>query len=117
MNIEQIREYCLQKPFTTESLPFDDTSLVFKVHEKMFGLLILKHPHRMNLKCDPEIAIKLRETYDFVIPGYHMNKKHWNTLSELDNIPDDLIIEWINHSYQLVWNKLPKRLQSKSENE
>ncbi|MDC1106281.1 MmcQ/YjbR family DNA-binding protein [Prolixibacteraceae bacterium] len=115
MNIEQIREYCLQKSFASESMPFGDSALVFKVHDKMFGLLILKHPNRMNLKCDPEKAIQLREIYDFVIPGYHMNKRHWNTITSLDNIPSQLMIQWIDHSYQLVWDKLPKIKQSSHE--
>jgi predicted DNA-binding protein (MmcQ/YjbR family) len=74
MNIEQIRDYCLKLGPVTESFPFDDTTLVFKVHNKMFALITLKGPIRINLKCDPEYAITLREEYDFVIPGYHMNK-------------------------------------------
>ncbi|QZE14154.1 MmcQ/YjbR family DNA-binding protein [Halosquirtibacter laminarini] len=113
MDIEKIREICVSKPFATECFPFDETTLVFKVHEKVFALLLLKHPHRLNLKCDPDEAIQLRETYNFVLPGYHMNKKHWNTITDIENVPDSFIIDNIHNSYQLVWNKLPLRLRSK----
>ncbi|MGB0976073.1 MAG: MmcQ/YjbR family DNA-binding protein [Prolixibacteraceae bacterium] len=116
MNIEQIRDYCLKLGPVTESFPFDDTTLVFKVHNKMFALIILKGPIRINLKCDPEYAITLREEYDFVIPGYHMNKKHWNTLCDIETIPSNLIEQWIKDSYQLVWNSLPKKTRLISEN-
>lgn len=109
--IEQIRSYCLSKNKVSESFPFDDTTLVFKVHNKMFALLLLeKDPLQMNLKCDPEKAIELREEFHQVIPGYHSNKKHWNTII-LEDIDPNLIFSWIDHSYQLVWNNLPKKLK------
>lgn len=109
--IEQIRSYCLSKNKVSESFPFDDTTLVFKVHNKMFALLSLaKDPLQMNLKCDPEKAIELREEFHQVIPGYHSNKKHWNTII-LEDIDPNLIFSWIDHSYQLVWNNLPKKLK------
>ena len=109
--IEQIRSYCLSKNKVSESFPFDDTTLVFKVHNKMFAILSLdKDPLQMNLKCDPEKAIELREEFHQVIPGYHSNKKHWNTII-LEDIDPNLIFSWIDHSYQLVWNNLPKKLK------
>lgn len=109
--IEELREHCLSKPFVNESFPFDENTLVFKIHNKMFALFSLeKDPLRINLKCDPEKAIELREKYWQVIPGYHSNKKHWNTLI-VDQLPFSQICEWINHSYELVWEKLPKKLK------
>ncbi len=79
MNAEEIREFCLSMAETTESFPFDDTTLVFKVAGKIFALLNLEGELSINLKCDPELALNLREHYDAVLPGYHMNKKYWNT--------------------------------------
>ena len=84
MNIEEIRLYCLSKNGVSESFPFNDTALVFKVMGKMFALLNISGNLILNLKCDPEKAISLREHYDSVIPGYHMSKKHWNTGMMLD---------------------------------
>lgn len=108
MNIELIREYCLRKKFVTEKLPFNEDSPVYKVMGKIFLIAGLEPPISINLKCDPEKAVELREKYDCVKPGYHMNKMHWNTV-EIDNsVPDTLIYEWIDHSYKLVSNKLKK---------
>ena len=108
--IEELREYCLSKKFVSESFPFDESTLVFKVHNKMFALFSLeKDPLRINLKCDPEKAIELREEYWQVIPGYHSNKKHWNTII-IDQLTLSQVCEWIEHSYNLVWEKLPNRL-------
>ena len=108
--LEEIRAYCLNKPHVTESFPFDETTLVFKVHNKIFALFNLeKDPLRINLKCNPEKALELREEYAQVLPGHHMNKKHWNTIV-LEGLPLTLIQQWINNSYQLVWDSLPKRL-------
>ena len=105
--IEELREYCLSKKFVSESFPFDESTLVFKVHNKMFALFSLeKDPLRINLKCDPEKAIELREEYWQVIPGYHSNKKHWNTVI-IDQLTLSQVCEWIEHSYNLVWGKLP----------
>lgn len=109
MNVENIREYCLDKLEVTESFPFNDTALVFKVCDKMFALLSLDEPLSISLKCDPEKAIDLREHHSSVIPGYHFNKKHWNTIYIDGLLEDDLIREWIDHSYELVVNKLPKK--------
>ena len=112
MNIEEFRNYCLNKPFVTEEFPFDETTLVFKVMGKMFALSGLEHqPPTVNLKCDPERAIELREEYDgSIISGFHMNKKHWNTL-EINNLSSTLIIELIDHSYDLVIKNLPRKIR------
>jgi predicted DNA-binding protein (MmcQ/YjbR family) len=109
MNNEEIREYCLSKPGVTESLPFNDTALVFKVMDKMFALLDLSEDSRgITLKCDPELALELREQYPEVTPAYHFNKEHWNTVVIDGTISDKLIFSWIDNSYNLVVQKLPK---------
>lgn len=112
MEIDEIRKYCLEKPGVTESLPFDDTTLVFKVGEKMFALLDLEKVSGINLKCNPENAIELREKYEFVIPGYHMNKKHWNTVNFHPNLKTADLLEWIDVSYNLVYDSLTKKEKS-----
>jgi predicted DNA-binding protein (MmcQ/YjbR family) len=109
MNIETLREYCMSKKGATECFPFDETSLVFKVMNKMFALTDLEDELWINLKCDPEIAVSLREQYPFVEPGYHMNKKHWNTIRINNGVPDKLIHEWIDHSYNLVVKSLTQK--------
>jgi len=109
MDLEKIRSYCLRKKGVTESLPFDEETPVYKVMEKMFLLSNLTPPVSINIKCDPEIAIKLREKYDAVTPGYHMNKLHWNTVILDGSIPDKYILEWIDLSYKLTINGLPKK--------
>lgn len=112
MNIEELREYCLMKKGVTESFPFDKTTLVFKVMNKIFALTDLEDNLGVNLKCDPEKAIDLRERHPEVIPGYHMNKKHWNTINIGGSLSDTLIKEWIDHSYDLVVSSLPKNLRN-----
>lgn len=109
MNLEEFREYCIAKKAVTEEFPFDEHTLVFKVAGKMFALCALERlPTQANLKCDPEKAVMLREEYDGnILPGYHMSKKHWNTLY-LEQLSSKLIQELIDHSYQLVVSKLPK---------
>lgn len=110
MNIEVYRDYCLSFPGTTEDLPFDENTLCFKVMDKIFSICDIEDFESINLKCDPVKAIELRETYpDIVIPGYHMNKKHWNTVMMDTSLPDNLIKEWIKESYDLVVNKLTKK--------
>ena len=110
--LEKIRSYCLQKMYVNESLPFDENTLVFKLHNKIFTLIRLeKDPIHITLKCDPKKALELREKYTQIIPGFHANKKHWNTIL-VENISLELIYEWIDDSYQLVWNGLPKKLKS-----
>lgn len=109
MDIERFREYCLAKNGVTECLPFDDESLVFKILDsKMFVLLDLSGGNIANLKCDPERAISLREHYPDIIPAWHMNKKHWNTINLSGNLPDSLICELIDHSYALVAARLTR---------
>ena len=109
--IDVLREHCLAKKEVSESFPFDENTLVFKVYDKMFALISLeREPLQMNLKCEPEKAIELREEYYQVIPGYHSNKKHWNTIV-LENISIDFVKKWIDHSYDLVWQKLPKKIK------
>lgn len=110
MNIEEYREYCLNKPGTSEDTPFGPDTLVFKVMGKMFALTGIEDFHFINLKCDPEYAVELRELFDGSIrPGYHMNKKQWNSVDTDGSVPDDKIRHLIDHSYQLVVDKLPKR--------
>ncbi|MEM9077129.1 MAG: MmcQ/YjbR family DNA-binding protein [Bacteroidota bacterium] len=114
MDVESFRNYCLNKKGVTEEFPFDESTLVFKVMGKMFALVALERlPSQCNLKCDPDRAIELREEHDgLIIPGYHMSKKHWNTLL-LDSLPPMLIIELTDHSYDLVVSKLSKTLREK----
>ena len=109
MNIEQIREHCLKKEAVTEEFPFDDETLVFKVAGKIFLLASLESiPLQINLKCEPEKAVELREEYESVQPGYHMNKNHWNTVIIDGTVPTHQLIEWIDESYLLVVAGLSK---------
>jgi predicted DNA-binding protein (MmcQ/YjbR family) len=109
MNIEDFRDYCLAKKGVTESFPFDETTLVFKVMGKMFALTDTEDDFSINLKCEPDKAIDLREQYpETVLPGYHMNKKHWNTVVVDVRIPDKTLKEWIDESYRLVIKSLTK---------
>jgi predicted DNA-binding protein (MmcQ/YjbR family) len=108
MNIEEFREYCLSKNDVTECFPFDEATLVFKVKGKMFALTDTEDDFTINLKCDPEKAIDLREHYSCVLPGYHMDKKHWNTVVIDGSVADDILKEWINDSYNLVLKKIKK---------
>ena len=106
MNQEEIRDYCLSKLGVTEGLPFNDTALVFKVAGKMFALLDLSVDNRgLTLKCDPGIALELREQYIEVTPAYHFNKKHWNTINLDGTVPDKEVFSWIDHSYELITGK------------
>lgn len=103
MNIEQLREFCVQKPFVTEEFPFGPETLVFKVAGKMFALTGIDSPElTVNLKADPDYSVELREKYAEVQPGYHMNKLHWNTVSFEGSLPEELLKELIDHSYSLV---------------
>ena len=111
MNIEEIRNYCLEKTEANESFPFDETSLVFKLENKIFAILSLDDDFSINLKCDPEEAIHLRAMYPYVFPGFHMNKTHWNTIKNTNEVPDHLLKLWIDNSYRLVFRKLPKKLR------
>jgi len=112
MNIEYLREYCISKKGVTEEFPFDDVTLVFKVGGKIFALTNLDGDLSINLKCDPEKAIELREEYTNVLPGYHMSKVHWNTIQIDGSISNKLILSWIDHSYDLVIKSLSKKIRS-----
>ncbi len=113
MDIEQIRDYCLLKKEVTEDTPFGHGTLVFKVSGKIFLLLSLDSEElRFNVKCDPDKAIELREEFFCVLPGYHMNKKYWNTIIVDGSIPSSKLKEWIDHSYHEVVQSLPKKLRA-----
>lgn len=123
MNLEAFYEYCTSKKGVTEHFPFDEDTLVFKVGEKMFALSSLKqwetNAPSVNLKCNPERAQELRAQYDAIKPGYHMSKVHWNTIAINEDVPDLLLKELIDHSYDLVFDSLTKKLKqqiSDSEN-
>ncbi|MBL1214445.1 MAG: MmcQ/YjbR family DNA-binding protein [Ignavibacteriae bacterium] len=109
MDIEIIRDYCLKKKGVTEGFPFGEGTLVFKVMNKLFCLSNLEPPISINLKCKPERVLELREKYEGVIPGYHMNKKHWNTIEINSGIPEKEILSWIDDSYNLVVDKLTQK--------
>ncbi len=116
MNLETYYEYCLSKKGVTEHFPFDEDTLVFKVGGKMFALSSLlqweKGNPSVNLKCDPERAQELRAEYDAIEPGYHMSKVHWNTIAVNQDVPDVLLKELIDHSYELVFKSLTKKIQN-----
>jgi predicted DNA-binding protein (MmcQ/YjbR family) len=116
MNLETYYEYCLSKKGVTEHFPFDEDTLVFKVGGKMFALLSLsqweKGQPSVNLKCDPERAEELRAEYDDIQPGFHMSKTHWNTIAVNKSVSDALVKELIDHSYELVFKSLTKKLQN-----
>ena len=114
MNIEELREYCISLPKVEETLPFGPDILVFQIGGKAFLLCGLdSNPIQFNVKCDPEKAVELRERYSFVIPGYHMNKKHWNTIIVEGQANRKQLEEWIKHSYEMVIKGLPKAEQKK----
>ena len=116
MNIEQLYDYCLSKKGVTEHFPFDEDTLVFKVGGKMFCLTSLKDWENgtpsLNLKCDPERALELRAEYDAITAGYHMSKVHWNTVAFHSDVDDKMMRELINHSYELVFKSLTKKIQN-----
>ena len=116
MNLETYYEYCLSKKGVTEHFPFDEDTLVFKVGGKMFALSSLlqweKGSPSMNLKCDPERAQELRAQYDAIQPGFHMSKVHWNTIAVNQDVPATLLKELIDHSYELVFKSLTKKIQT-----
>ena len=112
MNIEEIRNFCLAKPAVEEALPFGEDTLVYKVAGKMFLLISISEADSVNLKCEPEYAIELREKYDAIKPGWHMNKKYWNTVELHTGLSSKFIRELINHSYDEVVAGMPKKLQN-----
>lgn len=118
MNLDNLRAHCLSKSGVTEETPFDAMTLVYKVGGKIFALTGLNdNPLEVNLKCDPERAIELREQYAAVRPGYHMNKTHWNTVVADGSIRDSLLREWVDHSYELVVRSLPKAVRAQLNEE
>ena len=115
MDVESFRNYCISKPLTTEELPFGPDTLVFKVFGKMFALINLTSDEQFaNLKCDPQQALIYREEYDAIIPGYHMNKKHWNSVY-IEELTEEFVQQLVDHSYQLVVQKMPKSLRNEIE--
>lgn len=108
MDIEALRQYCLSKKAVTECFPFDETTLVFKVVDRMFLLVDLEHPDCVSMKCNPDYAIELREHYNGIEGAYHFNKKYWNQVALNSDVPDSLIRELINHSYEEVVGKFTK---------
>jgi len=116
MDLETLRKYCLEKTYTTEEFPFGETTLVFKVCGKIFLLIGLEnHPLQFNVKCDPDLAVELRETYSSIIPAFHMNKKHWNTVIINGQLHSKQIREMIDASYDLVVRSLPLKERKKIE--
>lgn len=120
MNIEQLRQYCISKREVTEDFPFDSDTLVFKVKDKVFALVGLAKwesgQKGVNLKCDPDYAEELRAEYDAIQPGYHMNKKHWNTIDlSTDEISPKFLVELIDHSYAMVVKGMPKKMRDSLE--
>jgi predicted DNA-binding protein (MmcQ/YjbR family) len=105
MDIVTLREYCISKKGATESFPFGEDTLVFKTSGKIFALVNLDGDLSLNLKCDPALALELREKHSSVMPGYHMNKKHWNTIILDGTVPDKEVFSWIDHSYDLIAGK------------
>lgn len=120
MHIEQLREYCIAKKGVTEHFPFDDVTLVFKVMGKMFALVGLNHweagETKINLKCDPDWAEELRGEYESVNAGWHMSKKHWNTVTLNDDVSDTFAFELIDHSYDMVVKGMTKKLKNELKN-
>jgi predicted DNA-binding protein (MmcQ/YjbR family) len=111
MDLLDLRTFCLSLPHTSEDTPFDDDVLVFRVHNKIFALASISKNDSVNLKCYPELALELREQYHAVTPGYHMNKKHWNTVFFNQDLSDEDLLEQVIHSYDLIWKALPRRLR------
>lgn len=112
--LDDLREYCNSKPGAMEDFPFDDVTLVIKVRGKIFALMAIDQEAdtpRINLKCEPALAEMLRDTYPTVVPGYHMNKRHWNTVTVDGSIPESEILEMIDHSFEQVVKSLPKKMR------
>lgn len=115
MHIEEFRDFCLSKKLVTEEFPFNESALVYKVAGKMFALTDVDLFESVNLKCDPAWALELREKYSAIKPGFHMNKKHWNTVTIDGTLADSFIKELIDHSYKQVISNLPKKLKAEFE--
>ncbi len=115
MNFSDIYDHCIQKKGAQETFPFGEQILVFKVGNKMFALIDVDNSNSVNLKCEPEKAIQLREQYQGVLPGYHMSKVHWNTVLLKEDVPDSLIKSLMDHSYDLIYNSLSKKVKQEIE--
>lgn len=111
MDIEKYRQFCLSLKEATEGTPFDEKTLLFSIKGKMFSSTNIETFELINVKCEPEKAIELREEFEAVIPGYYMNKKHWNSIKMDNTISDQQIQEWIENSYELVVSTLPQKVQ------
>lgn len=111
MTLAEFREHCRRKPGFSEDLPFDENTLAFRVGGKIFALMDVELFESVNLKCDPEHAVELREKYSGITGGYHMNKRHWNTVRTDGSVPNKLILELADHSYDLVRASLPKKMR------
>lgn len=109
MDIETIREYCLKKKAVTECFPFDETTLVFKVVDRMFAVIDLNNPDKVSLKCHPDYAVELRDSYHGIEGAWHFNKKYWNQVSLTNDVPDSLILKLIDHSYEEVIKKFTRK--------
>lgn len=115
MTFEDLRAYCAKKKGVTYDTPFGPDVMVFRVMQKMFALAPIDVFDTVNLKCDPERAIELREQYPGITPGYHMSKVHWNTVSVTSDVPHKLLLELIDHSYDLVRASLPRNVRAELE--
>ncbi len=111
MDVELLRNYCLGLPGTSEDTPFDADTLVFRVGGKIFALTSISENNAVNLKCSPELAIQLREEFEAVKPGFHMNKTHWNTVHFNKDVHDSKLYELVKHSYELILTSLPKKVR------
>ncbi len=109
MDIETIRTYCLEKKAASEGFPFDETTLVFKVMERMFAVIDLEHPDKLTVKCNPDYAIELRDRYNGIEGAWHFNKKYWNQIHLMSDVPESLILELIDHSYEEVIKKFTRK--------
>ena len=112
MNIESIRDYCLSLPATSEYFPFDETTLAFRVADKIFAMIDIEDTEWFVLKCDPDYAVELRESHPEITGAWHMNKKHWNQINLYGLLSDELILSLIRHSYDLVVQKLPRKTKT-----
>ena len=111
MDVDELRLYCLSLAHSTEDTPFDWDVLAFRVHGKIFALASIEKNDSVNLKCDPERAVQLREQFHAVKPGYHMNKTHWNTVFFNQDLNDAELLDLVKHSYDLIFSSLPKKLR------
>ena len=115
MNVEQVREYCLSLPLATEDFPFDEDTLAFRVLGRIFAMIDLSHTQWFVLKCQPDYAVFLRDRHPEIRPAWHMNKKHWNQVYLDRDVPEALIRSLIDHSYEQVYKKIPRKVKAEYE--